>query len=110
MTYEPKIEGDDITVDLDGRSVTLTWDEKSNNATEYDVYLRESNGVFIGGPDATEATTEIYTTYDTLSLHDALPIYRRARWPPRLRPARRTTRRPTRGDRSEEHTSELQSP
>jgi hypothetical protein len=37
--------------------VTLTWVEKSNNATEYDVYLRESNGVFIGGPDATEAAT-----------------------------------------------------
>ena len=65
MTYDPAqgdsttppIEGDDITVDLDGRSVTLTWVEKSNNATEYDVYLRESNGVFIGGPDATEAAT-----------------------------------------------------
>ena len=58
MTYEPKIEGDDITVDLDGRSVTLTWVEKSNNATEYDVYLRESNGGwYIGGPDATEAAT-----------------------------------------------------
>src|SRR6059036_523807 len=28
------------------------------------------------------ATPEIYTTYDTLSLHDALPISRRqARWP-----------------------------
>ena len=37
--------------------MTLTWVEKSNNATEYDVYLRESNGVFIGGPDATEAAT-----------------------------------------------------
>ena len=49
----PLIEGDDITVDLDGRSVTLTWNEKSNNATEYDVYLRESDGV----PDATEAAT-----------------------------------------------------
>ena len=53
----PLIEGDDITVDLDGRSVTLTWVEKSNNATEYDVYLRESNGEYIGGPDATEAAT-----------------------------------------------------
>ena len=57
MTYDPAqgepIEGDDITVDLDGRSVTLTWVEKSNNATEYDVYLRESDGV----PDATEAAT-----------------------------------------------------
>ena len=49
----PSIEGDDITVGLDGRSVTLTWNEKSNNATEYDVYLRESDGV----PDATEAAT-----------------------------------------------------
>ena len=61
MTYDPAqgepIEGDDITVALDGRSVTLTWDEKSNNATEYDVYLRESDGVLFSGPDATEAAT-----------------------------------------------------
>ena len=39
MTYDPAqgepIEGDDITVALDGRSVTLTWNEKSNNAIEY---------------------------------------------------------------------------
>src|SRR5258707_11604842 len=52
------------------------------------------------------ATTEIYT----LSLHDALPIYR-----PALRPARRRPKRHRRldagapHDRSEEHTSELQS-
>src|SRR5882724_13522802 len=48
------------------------------------------------------ATTEIYT----LSLHDALPICRRAaRWPPR------TSAWPIRWTRcrSEEHTSELQS-
>src|SRR3712207_7455457 len=69
------------------------------------------------------ATTEIYT----LSLHDALPISgrrRRARaaarhrpWPGaalvvRLRaqaPARRRPRRDDQGDRSGEHTSELQS-
>ena len=61
MTYDPAqgepIEDDDITVGLDGRSVTLTWNEKSNNATEYDVYLRESDGVLFGGPDATEAAT-----------------------------------------------------
>src|SRR5260370_30146592 len=49
------------------------------------------------------ATTEIYT----LSLHDALPIFSRCRphrvaGPPRLP-------RPAGGDRSEEHTSELQS-
>src|SRR5574340_1855094 len=48
------------------------------------------------------ATTEIYT----LSLHDALPILRRPspRW--------RTERKRCRGlkNRSEEHTSELQSP
>src|SRR5216117_4600098 len=51
------------------------------------------------------ATTEIYTRKDTLSLHDALPISTTpsrtssARWAPW--PA---------GGRSEEHTSELQSP
>src|ERR1039457_7640341 len=47
------------------------------------------------------ATTEIYT----LSLHDALPIYR---WPAghRVCSRRPATSRP----RSEEHTSELQSP
>src|SRR6184192_4953822 len=53
------------------------------------------------------ATTEIYTSIDTLSLHDALPISRGEGQPAR------------RGDgdvgghggrRSEEHTSELQSP
>src|SRR6266446_10657806 len=48
------------------------------------------------------ATTEIYT----LSLHDALPISPRS-WPPtRARGSR--TRMPS--ARSEEHTSELQSP
>src|SRR5256885_8578920 len=60
------------------------------------------------------ATTEIYT----LSLHDALPIYRatgaRASAEPRsrLRPGGPTTRPSPRArpDRSEEHTSELQSP
>src|SRR3712207_9370480 len=58
------------------------------------------------------ATTEIYT----LSLHDALPIFRRARRggrrPRRGRPPRRAPRgrRPrTATGRSEEHTSELQS-
>src|SRR5213082_4179589 len=54
------------------------------------------------------ATTEIYTVSDTLSLHDALPISARRRspaGPPPIRP------RPTTGRcRSEEHTSELQSP
>src|SRR5881227_4454740 len=51
------------------------------------------------------ATTEIYTTVHTLSLHDALPIF-----PPRggrPRPGRAAASR--RGGRSEEHTSELQS-
>src|SRR5213075_3563448 len=51
------------------------------------------------------ATTEIYTTRHTLSLHDALPISRR-----RPRTAWRRTRTSTRtAPRSEEHTSELQS-
>src|SRR5213079_3534588 len=53
-------------------------------------------------------TTEIYTTTDTLSLHDALPIST----PPTRSSCRASTRcgarRPT--SRSEEHTSELQSP
>src|SRR5215813_15623770 len=56
------------------------------------------------------ATTEIYT----LSLHDALPIYRRARPRDRRhlghRPRDRArVRRRGRAGRSEEHTSELQS-
>src|SRR5216110_4037711 len=50
------------------------------------------------------ATTEIYTSSHTLSLHDALPISARSRgnwrWKRPLRPAVL---------RSEEHTSELQS-
>src|SRR6267378_2732089 len=48
------------------------------------------------------ATTEIYT----LSLHDALPIYLRRS---RHRPPGHRQRRPPDEDRSEEHTSELQS-
>src|SRR5687768_17893948 len=53
------------------------------------------------------ATTEIYT----LSLHDALPICRQpvANVSRRLRGTGPRTRPATRGDRSEEHTSELQS-
>src|SRR6266568_9618261 len=47
------------------------------------------------------ATTEIYT----LSLHDALPIFRRG---PQA-PAARHPRQPPPAQRSEEHTSELQS-
>src|SRR5580704_19369034 len=51
------------------------------------------------------ATTEIYT----LSLHDALPIYRTL--PPRRRHHYVANRPPlVHLDRSEEHTSELQSP
>src|SRR6266581_9498757 len=50
------------------------------------------------------ATTEIYT----LSLHDALPISRTTAWPPA--PATRCARPRARSGRSEEHTSELQSP
>src|SRR6187397_3611189 len=47
------------------------------------------------------ATTEIYTVYNTLSLHDALPISW-PRWP-------RSPYWPAWATRSEEHTSELQS-
>src|SRR5256885_9537500 len=50
------------------------------------------------------ATTEIYT----LSLHDALPIYHHRAAGPAVAGARRHS--PLLGDRSEEHTSELQSP
>src|ERR1044071_7816600 len=50
------------------------------------------------------ATTEIYT----LSLHDALPICRRAATRPIRRATGRSCRR-NRTSRSEEHTSELQS-
>src|SRR3712207_9074779 len=79
-------------------------------------YMRQCRGVFFFNDTA---TTEIYT----LSLHDALPISRRAarvrarhRWPRRRRPRRpalavvgRPRRRGPRRVRSEEHTSELQS-
>src|SRR5258708_33331491 len=58
------------------------------------------------------ATTEIYT----LSLHDALPIYRSERHSTSRRSGCRRSGRPCetardrRRSRSEEHTSELQSP
>src|SRR5213595_4317078 len=52
------------------------------------------------------ATTEICTTEDTLSLHDALPI--RA-CPPAACPPQ-SSMRSAGSWRSEEHTSELQSP
>src|SRR5881227_4431832 len=52
------------------------------------------------------ATTEIYTTVHTLSLHDALPIYCISFWDNGSRPF---APRVNRNWRSEEHTSELQS-
>src|SRR6188768_4526525 len=52
------------------------------------------------------ATTEIYTSINTLSLHDALPIRCRHR----RRKVRSRTKRSRWCKRSEEHTSELQSP
>src|SRR6187200_828944 len=56
------------------------------------------------------ATTEIYTVSDTLSLHDALPI-----WSAVVRASAIVRASPCGGagisrSRSEEHTSELQSP
>src|SRR5205814_10320429 len=76
--------------------------------------LSSSNHLLLHAPPS----SEIYT----LSLHDALPIYRRERAPPIRRAIRRRVRRPhdvgiRRVDahireivwRSEEHTSELQS-
>src|SRR6266566_9615477 len=50
------------------------------------------------------ATTEIYT----LSLHDALPIFSRYSVP--CSRSRRSAPKPVPARRSEEHTSELQSP
>src|SRR5256885_3557725 len=52
------------------------------------------------------ATTEIYT----LSLHDALPIYRRRRRSSRSSGRCHRVPTPPAPTRSEEHTSELQSP
>src|SRR5213595_4302236 len=52
------------------------------------------------------ATTEIYTTEDTLSLHDALPIFALAACDRPTEPPSG----PAAPVRSEEHTSELQSP
>src|SRR6184192_3408025 len=56
-------------------------------------------------------TTDIYTSIDTLSLHDALPIsIVRSRSPP-FQASRCTSYKGCgRPRRSEEHTSELQSP
>src|SRR5216110_4110162 len=51
------------------------------------------------------ATTEIYTSSHTLSLHDALPISRATRWNAWRCLGRSSSPR----SRSEEHTSELQS-
>src|SRR6187455_3838680 len=53
------------------------------------------------------ATTEIYTVMNTLSLHDALPIWIPSPASRRERSPRRSV--PATGSRSEEHTSELQS-
>src|SRR6187455_3157489 len=56
------------------------------------------------------ATTEIYTVMNTLSLHDALPISRRQSLRQlRSQPHRFPLGQRTRRERSEEHTSELQS-
>src|SRR5881398_3163762 len=56
------------------------------------------------------ATTDIYTLSDTLSLHDALPISMRYVSGPSLQSLIRERGMLSTGDRSEEHTSELQSP
>src|SRR6187551_36608 len=54
------------------------------------------------------ATTEIYTTHNTLSLHDALPISRGVLGPLQRRRSSALCSVAA-GARSEEHTSELQS-
>src|SRR6188768_4552030 len=56
------------------------------------------------------ATTEIYTSIDTLSLHDALPISTTGRWERPIARRRDGACPPPPARRSEEHTSELQSP
>src|SRR6056300_961749 len=53
------------------------------------------------------ATTEIYTNLNTLSLHDALPISFLLFGQRRKNPSKQLDKAP--GERSEEHTSELQS-
>src|SRR6187397_3733631 len=54
------------------------------------------------------ATTEIYTVYNTLSLHDALPISSPLSMA-RVTAPRNVSRNDGSSERSEEHTSELQS-
>src|SRR6184192_193713 len=57
------------------------------------------------------ATPDIYTSIDTLSLHDALPIFLHHRQRPCIRfSQQRCQNLMRRFARSEEHTSELQSP
>src|SRR6184192_4884322 len=56
------------------------------------------------------ATTEIYTSIDTLSLHDALPIFDHLASLLHPPAAAQNAVRDRVEDRSEEHTSELQSP
>src|SRR5881392_4466348 len=69
--------------------------------------LQQSFSFFFNHPP----TTEIYTTHNTLSLHDALPIYGQRPRRARHGHAHHHHHRPARGasSRSEEHTSELQS-
>src|SRR6188768_4540428 len=56
------------------------------------------------------ATTEIYTSIDTLSLHDALPIWSSPALLDRCQAGPDSPSASASSDRSEEHTSELQSP
>src|SRR6187397_3407657 len=55
------------------------------------------------------ATTEIYTVYNTLSLHDALPMLVGVAFLLRAQLIELRQARPAASVRSEEHTSELQS-
>src|SRR6187397_2539722 len=88
--------------------------ETATNTNRYILYhilpvlLHSSNCFFFFFNDT--ATTEIYTVYNTLSLHDALPICRVAVQSPLCHDtAGQHQRNRQRPDRSEEHTSELQS-
>src|SRR6188472_908833 len=95
-----------------GFQVNAPW--KCSRAFQTPVFFSKANGANLAFFFIVAPTTEIYTWDYTLSLHDALPIYRRAE-PRGLAVIEVADDAPafafgvTPVDRSEEHTSELQS-